>query len=988
MIRSSDRIAALPQSGITATTRVALLRFPGLTGFKKAEPAFVLCVTLLSVVKSATRYAVEPRRKRQNSNHVNPVILSKKWLRLFCFMIMTVVAMTGAATAEQSTPTPNLLTNGSFEQKFVQGQPLGFRCAPIDSRTKAAGTFELSTDAYSGKYALLIKRSNKNSGYALWLKIPSIKTTMPPRKIAFVCRVKSPSTVGQLSGAYLTWQSFNPKWYGACKLLRAIDPDPYAGTWGKTALLLQQLPDTSLEHFRFLVNARNIGDSILIDDVACYDVTDWPKQAVSALMKREQDSVSVAVIDKIPYRKGNLLQNSSFELGLSCGWSIPGPTPPEQMRMIDSSAAYHGVLSLRLDFAAGEKLRLTGKFCPVRIHQTHTLSAWVRSSVSNAMVTIGFENGFVPQGSGPHSFATRKKINPGKWQRIQVSGVTRAGPENAYGVTITASGAIAGSVLVDSVQFEEGPARLYAPRRPLEAALLPYKTSGISLWDQSAQYKIRVVNHTTEAISAKLKIQTSDFEERLVNSVELKSRSFSAGVTVIERSEDSKTRGAQRLRLYIDEQEEAEDEITLTVVPPARYPAGNIASRFGQHVKLRPWELGIARQLGACWVRMHDVDFCLSWDQTEPEKGKWVWADSKIDFARKNGVEVLGVLGRTPGWLLEPDDNGKPARGGWIYPPDLKAWTNYVENVTRHYRGKVDIWEIWNEPYSFGVYDGTKYSALAKTAYAAAKRGNPDCEILGFCTHAAATAFNRDALAGGTMDACDVVSYHCYTRDGTDAYEREMAVRDVLGLPNTDKKLWMSEGMGGYTYSWHSMLVDAVNDQYSRKPGAPGFSAENAAITGVRAIANILVAGAEKTFWYWSPWESASSIRPDRYSWFEYDGQLKPHAAAYAVAAHFLDGSQPVERMVIDDKLVVCLFEQGDKVVAVLWREDDKQSSISLSSLLGKSGTLLQVFDLMGNSLRLKEGTVSVNSHPLYIQLSGCKSSELINSLFLYTICE
>ncbi|MFA7174274.1 MAG: hypothetical protein WC340_12865 [Kiritimatiellia bacterium] len=893
---------------------------------------------------------------------------------LILFVITIVMASMGSSTEQLTTLTPNLLTNGGFEEEFVQGQPPGFRCSAIDSQSKA--TFELSTNAYSGKYALYIKRSNTHNAYALWLKIPPIKAAQPPKKIAFVYRVKSPSLDGQLSGAYLTWQSFTPEWSGACKLLQIVDPDPYASTWGKCALLLQLLPDTSLERFRFRVNAKSSGDSILIDDMACYDVTDWPPKAVSVLMKREQNSVSASATDKYPFIKGNLLQNSSFELGLSGGWSIPGPTPPEQMRMVDSTLAYHGKSSLRLDYAAGERLRLTGKFCPIRINQTHTLSAWLRSTVPGATVTIGFENGFVPQDSGPHNLAISKVINPGVWQRIQVSGVTRAGPENAYGVTISASGATAGSILVDSVQFEEGPAASpYAARRSLEAALLPFESSGLSLWNQPVQYKVHVVNHTTKAITARLEVKTFDFEGRQVHSVVFKPNSFSAGVTVINRSEDYKTRGAQRLRLYIDENKEIEDEITLTVVPPVRYPSGSAASRFGQHVKLEPWELGIAKQLGACWVRMHDVDFCLSWDQAEPEPGKWIWADSKIDFARKSGVEVLGVLGRTPGWLLKPDN--KSARGGWFYPPDLTAWGNYVENVTRHYRGRVNIWEIWNEPYGFGIYDGTKYSALAKAAYTAAKRGNPDCEILGFCTHAAATAFNRHALAGGTMQACDLISYHCYTPDGTNAYERGMAVREVLGLQAGGKKVWMTEGMGGYTYSWHSMLVDAVDDPYSRKPGAPIFSAESAAITGVRAIANILVAGTEKIFWYWSPWETTSSIRPDRYSWFEYDGQLKPHAAAYAVAAYFLDGSQSVERIVIDDNLVVCLFERGDETVAVLWREDDKQSTISLSSLLGQPEKHLRAFNIMGNPLTLKDGDVTVKAQPLYLHLSGFDSSIL-----------
>ena len=889
------------------------------------------------------------------------------------FFLCALCVLCGYQNCDAMTFTPSLINNGGFEKNFVKGQPPGFRCASIDSRSKARAAFELTDDAFTGQKALSITRTNTDSGYALYVKIPTIEAGSRPRRLVFSYRIKPVNKDGSLSGAYLTWQSFTPDWYGACKCLKAVDPDPYAGTWGKGALLLEQLPGKTFKNFRFLINARNPGDTILFDDITFHDVTDWSKEDVNKLMQREQQAVSKKDIDKLPFRAGNLLKNSSFELGLSGGWSIPGPTPPEQVKMIDSSTIHHGNHSVKLDFTAGKRTTLTGRFNPIRINQTHTLSAWVRASIPKTTVTIGFENGYVPQDRGPHAFSSYKTLTPGKWERVQVSGVTKSGPANAYGIKISVTGPQAGCLFIDSVQFGEGALRSYAPQKPLEVALTPHSTAGISHWNDPIQYLIRVVNHTAQPIESHLKTVTFDFNDHQVDSFIPKQRSFPPGLTSINKKEKPAVRGAQRLRLYINNQSGIEDEISLCVTPHPRYPKGNPESRFGQHVKLRPWEINIARQMGAGWIRMHDVDFCLSWDETEPEKDKWVWADEKIDLAKKNNLEVLGVLGRTPGWILSKDKSGKPARGGWIYPPDLEAWATYVENVTRHYKGKIDIWEIWNEPYSFGVYYGDKYAPLAKAAYAAAKRGNPGCRILGFCTHAGAKEFNMAALAGGTMEACDWISYHCYTKDGTDAYERGNAVREALGLTD-NKTIWMTEGMGGYTYSWHSLLTDAVDDQYSRKPGAPKFTAEQAAITGARTIANILAAGAKKTFWYWSPWESASSLRPDRYSWFEYDGQLKPHAAAYAVAAHFLDGTDPVKRITIGQKTIACLFKEGNTTTAVLWREDNKASFINLPK---DSINSLRAFDIMGNPILTDSGKIEIQSAPLYIKATGIDPTAL-----------
>ena len=895
--------------------------------------------------------------------------------RLVCCVILSVTA----AAQAQDSPTPNLLVNGDFEADWTGSQPPGFRISPVDSRTKAAGTFGLMTDAHSGKQALRIERTNTDNGYAsaVWLTIPTFTPATPPRRIAFTCWVKPVTKQGRLPGPHVIWQAFSPEWVGACHVVRAIEPDPYAPTWGKVGVLLEQLPRKTFKHFRFLIEAREPGDAIAIDDVACFDVTDWPRSAVDALLKREQEPVPATATDRWPFREGNLLQNSSFELGLSGGWSLPGPTPPEQLGMLDPAKAQHGNASVRLDYSAGGRQTLTGRFRPVRIGQTHTLSAWVYTQDAGATVILGFENGYVPQGGGPHRCVIRKTLEPGTWQRVKVGGVTKAGPASAYGISITAAGSTAGHVWVDSVQFEEGPARPFAPARPLEAAWLLPKPSGISPWDEPVCYAIRVANYTADAIPATLTTQTCDFWDRKVHDEVIGPRSFAPGVTIIERTERPQTRGAQRLRLRMDERAELEDEVTLTVVPRVRYPSRQPASRFGQHVRLEPWQLGIAKGLGACWARMHDVDFCLSWDQAEPKPGQWVWADDKIDLAHRLGVEVLGVLGRTPGWALGPKQDGTTARGGWFYPPDLKAWAHYVQTVTRHYRGKVDVWEIWNEPYGFGIGDGTKYAALARAAYPAAKRGNPDCTILGLCTHEGVAAFNRDALAGGAMSACDLVSFHCYTHDGTDAYRRGIEVREVLGLADTDKKVWMSEGMGGYTMSWHSLLIDAVDDPYSRRPGAPRLSSEAAAATGARAIANTLATGAEKTFWYWSPWESASSIRPDRYTWFEYDGQLKPYAAAYAVAAHFLDGTRSAGRITARDHLTVCLFERDDEAVAVLWWEAEGKTTVPLPLAAGQPERRLQAFDMMGNSLPSTNSKLAVGLHPIYVHATGQRASDL-----------
>lgn len=198
-------------------------------------------------------------------------------------------------------------------------------------------------------------------------------------------------------------------------------------------------------------------------------------------------------------------------------------------------------------------------------------------------------------------------------------------------------------------------------------------------------------------------------------------------------------------------------------------------------------------------------------------------------------------------------------------------------------------------------------------------------------------------------------------------------MQDVLGLADTGKPLWHTEGLGGYTRTWHSYVVDAVDDPYSRRPGAPTFAPEDAAEAGVRAMANILAAGAEKVFWYWSPWEDGGSIRPDRYTWFEFDGQLKPHAAAYATCAWFLEDGDPIGR-VETDAVTVCLFARGDDAVAVAWAASEAGTALPLP----KEAT---AYDLMGSRIEPETGVLALSTSPVYVAMPAERALAWSNSL-------
>jgi len=862
----------------------------------------------------------------------------------------------GSAIAETT------VAQGDFEAPLnSSGQPSGFYLGPVDGGAAGGNRWELTADGHGGAQALRIVRGELEPPFALTLLFPVIEAMDHPRRYLATCWVKPLRTAGRDGTPRLEYQAMTPEWTGACTLVSATEANPYLAGWSRQSALLELPSGVALGHFRYLVRVNRPEDGLLVDDVSLVEVTNTPESEIAQRL-RPASEMAANPAGIFPKGTGNLLDNSSFELGMALGWSILALTPEEQRAAVDATTAWHGERSLRLDYSEDAPRVVTSKFRHVTPYRPYTLSAWVKSAEPGARVTLSFESGYVPTGYAPHHVETVANVSLDVWSRMEVTGITEPGPENGYAIRISAHGPGAGSVYVDGVQFEGGELTDYQPKGVIEASLHTTAPEAIFPWNEPYRMELHLQNYASDAVVWSHRQVTTDFWGNIVAVLNDEERDCPPGRSTVEFTQDPPARGSLRVSLFPSGQTDAVDELTLTIVPEPRYPARHPASRFGQHVQLDAWQLAVAKRLGAGWIRLHDVDQSLTWDHVEPTPGAWTWADKKnFSLAHAAGLEVLAVLGRTPAWAAR-DHLGNPApQGGWICPTDLDGWERYVERVTAHYAGTVDHWEIWNEPYGFGIDDGAIYAELAKRAFQAAKRGNGACTVLGLCSWEGATDFNAAAVENGALEACDVASYHCYTGAGVDAYERGLRFRDAIGLEGTGIPVWMTEGLGGYTHSWHASLIDAIDDPYSRAPGGPNFTAEEAAIVGTISLVNTLANGAEKVFWYWSPWEGSGSIRPDRYTWFEYDGQLKPHAAAYAVCAYFLDGTAPAGRRISEGgRAIASEFRGEGRSVTVMWCEGG--GAYTLSAREGCS-----VFDMMGNLISEGKESVSIGRHPMYI---------------------
>ncbi len=167
------------------------------------------------------------------------------------------------------------------------------------------------------------------------------------------------------------------------------------------------------------------------------------------------------------------------------------------------------------------------------------------------------------------------------------------------------------------------------------------------------------------------------------------------------------------------------------------------------------------------------------WMRTEREKGVYdfAWIDSIVDNLLARGVEPwIDLAYGNP--LYTPI--AKNFFGAVGCPPleekALAAWCAYAEALARRMKGKVDKYEIWNEPDlrfawrlegktegTRGTPDGKEYGEFAKATAAAIRAGDPGACVIGFAVGKPYHFdFLTDAMKTGLGELLDAASYHCY----------------------------------------------------------------------------------------------------------------------------------------------------------------------------------------------------------------------------------
>jgi len=155
--------------------------------------------------------------------------------------------------------------------------------------------------------------------------------------------------------------------------------------------------------------------------------------------------------------------------------------------------------------------------------------------------------------------------------------------------------------------------------------------------------------------------------------------------------------------------------------------------------EVEPWKrertVEMAQQAGLGWAKEQ-----FAWAEIEPQrKGEYVelvsgdssWAkfDQIVDLYRSHGLQVIARLDRAPAWARPPDTRPETP------PADFDDYGDFVYEFVRHFRGRVQYIQIWNEPNIYPEWgeqavDPGAYARLLRIAYQRAKEADPNVYVL------------------------------------------------------------------------------------------------------------------------------------------------------------------------------------------------------------------------------------------------------------------
>jgi LysM repeat protein len=337
---------------------------------------------------------------------------------------------------------------------------------------------------------------------------------------------------------------------------------------------------------------------------------------------------------------------------------------------------------------------------------------------------------------------------------------------------------------------------------------------------------------------------------------------------------------------------------TSPTVQPA--PVGRMNTpEYGVHTFLwwsgenRARDAQLAKDAGLTWAKE-----IFPWRSVEGAgKGIFDWsvADQVVEELNVRGLKIIARVDFQPAWSRANAANNGP-------PDNYRDYGDFVYALANRYKGRIQAYEIWNEPNLAREWgdrppNAAEYVALLRVAYMRIKEADPDAVVITAGLAPTGTGlphaipdvqYLREMYGAGAKGYFDVLGVHApgykaapETSPDEVQNNRELGgrrffcfrrvedLRQVM-VENGDagKQMavlefgWTSDARPGSPYAWHAVSEETKADYIVRafKWARDHWSPWMGAMT-VLSIANPAWTEADEQYW-WSITNPDGSVRP------------------------------------------------------------------------------------------------------------------------------
>lgn len=200
--------------------------------------------------------------------------------------------------------------------------------------------------------------------------------------------------------------------------------------------------------------------------------------------------------------------------------------------------------------------------------------------------------------------------------------------------------------------------------------------------------------------------------------------------------------------------------------------------------------------LGVKWIRLQS-----GWQKTEKEEGVYdfKWLDSQVDELLKRGLKPWICL--CYGNVLY-DELAKQYVGAVGCPPirtekAYNAWLKYVEATAKHFKGRVEYYEVWNESDGGWTWrpeaNPKEYAEFCLKTGRVVKTVDEKAKVITGSHYGDTMKFFNGEFANGSLEISDAVSYHSYNYDETLSMQKVKALKGLVKYYGKDVEVIQGE---------------------------------------------------------------------------------------------------------------------------------------------------------------------------------------------------